>query len=77
MHSSYSCLENPMDRGAWWAPASGVAERRTGPMDGAHVQWNGNARTFSATWFEMLTFSFQRRRLFRFWLFSFFSLGTL
>ena len=22
----YSCLKNPMDRGAWWAPAHGVAE---------------------------------------------------
>ena len=22
----YSCLENPMDRGAWWATARGVAE---------------------------------------------------
>ena len=22
----YSCLENPMDRGAWWATAPGVAE---------------------------------------------------
>ena len=22
----YSCLENPMDRGAWWATVSGVAE---------------------------------------------------
>ena len=22
----YSCLENPMDRGAWWAAAHGVAE---------------------------------------------------
>ena len=22
----YSCLENPMDRGAWWATAHGVAE---------------------------------------------------
>ena len=21
-----SCLENPMDRGAWWAPVHGVAE---------------------------------------------------
>ena len=21
----YSCLENPMDRGAWWATAHGVA----------------------------------------------------
>ena len=22
----YSCLENPMDRGTWWATAHGVAE---------------------------------------------------
>ena len=22
----YSCLENPMDRGAWWAPVHGVAK---------------------------------------------------
>ena len=22
----YSCLENPIDRGAWWATAYGVAE---------------------------------------------------
>ena len=22
----YSCLENPMDRGAWWAAAHGVAK---------------------------------------------------
>ena len=22
----YSCLENPMDRGAWWAAVYGVAE---------------------------------------------------
>ena len=25
----YSCLENPMDRGAWWATVQGVAERWT------------------------------------------------
>ena len=24
----YSCLENPMDGGAWWAPVHGVAESR-------------------------------------------------
>ena len=24
----YSCLENPMDRGAWWAVVHGVAEGR-------------------------------------------------
>ena len=25
----YSCLENPMDGGAWWAAVHGVAGRRT------------------------------------------------
>ena len=25
-----SCLENPMDRGAWWAAVYGVAKSRTG-----------------------------------------------
>ena len=28
-HSSYSCLENPMDRGAWWAAVPGVTKSRT------------------------------------------------
>ena len=25
----YSCLENPMDRGAWWATVHGVSKRQT------------------------------------------------
>ena len=25
----YSCLDNPMDRGAWWAAVHGVAVSRT------------------------------------------------
>ena len=25
----YSCLENPMDRGAWWAAVLGVAKHQT------------------------------------------------
>ena len=25
----YSCLENPMDRGTWWATVHGVAKNRT------------------------------------------------
>ena len=25
----YSCLENPMDRGAWWAVIHGVAKSQT------------------------------------------------
>ena len=26
----YSCLENPMDRGAWWATVHGIKKSRTG-----------------------------------------------
>ena len=29
----YSCLENPMDRGAWWAGAHGVAKSQTWLLD--------------------------------------------
>ena len=29
----YPCLQNPMDRGAWWAAVHGVTERQTGPSD--------------------------------------------
>ena len=25
----YSCLDNPMDRGAWWAAVNGVAKSQT------------------------------------------------
>ena len=29
MSLQYSCLENPMDGGAWWAAVHGVARSRT------------------------------------------------
>ena len=29
----YSCLENPMDGGAWWDTVHGVAESQTGLKD--------------------------------------------
>ena len=34
----YSCLENPMDRGAWWATVHGVEKSRTRLSDGAAQQ---------------------------------------
>ena len=33
----YSCLENPMDRGPWWARVHRVAKSRTQLSDQAHV----------------------------------------
>ena len=32
----YSCLENPMDRGAWWATIHGITKSQTGLGDLAH-----------------------------------------
>ena len=33
----YSCLENRMDRGAWWATVHGVAKSRTQLSDFTHT----------------------------------------
>ena len=35
----YSCLENPMDGGAWWAAFHGVAKSRT-RLSGLHFQFS-------------------------------------
>ena len=35
----YSCLKNPMDRGAWGATVHGVAKRRTRLSDLTHSGW--------------------------------------
>ena len=37
----YSCLENPMDRGAWWATGHGVTESdRTEVTEHSGTHWN-------------------------------------
>ena len=33
----YSCLENPMDRGAWWTTVHGVAKSQTGLSTHIHI----------------------------------------
>ena len=43
----YSCLENLMDRGAWWAAVPGVAKSQTQLSTHAHILkciYNGNVR---------------------------------
>ena len=33
----YSCLENPVDRGAWWATVHGVPKSQTQPSTAQHI----------------------------------------
>ena len=35
----YSCLENPMDGGAWWAAVHGLAKSRTRLRDFTFTHW--------------------------------------
>ena len=42
----YSCLKNPMDRGAWWATVHGVAKSWT-RLSTAHTSWYSKNRNFS------------------------------
>ena len=35
----YSCLENPVDGGAWWAAVHGVAKSRTSLSDFTFTHW--------------------------------------
>ena len=44
----YSCLENPMDGGAWWATAHGVAKSRTRLSDFTHSRYGETLTRFSA-----------------------------
>ena len=46
----YSCLENPMDGGAWWATVHGVTKSRTRLSDFTsitHGEGSGNSLQYS------------------------------
>ena len=45
----YSCLENSMDRGAWWATVHGVAKSRTGLSSWALTSYCFGALSSSAS----------------------------
>ena len=42
----YSCMKNPMDRGAWWATVRRVAASRTWLSDWAHTHTNESNKPF-------------------------------
>ena len=41
----YSCLENPMDGGAWWAAVHGVVKSRTRLSDFTFMHWRRKWQT--------------------------------
>ena len=45
----YSCLENPMDRGAWWATVCGVTKSWTQLSTHAQLTWVVECQTEAAT----------------------------
>ena len=51
----YSCLQNPMDRGAWWATVHGVANSQTRLSDQAHTMMNCNLHSHGRGWTVGLT----------------------
>ena len=52
----YSCLENPMDGGAWWAIVHGVAKSQTGLTDFTFTLSSGHRS-------GKVQFSFQSQRM--------------
>ena len=42
----YSCLENPMDKGAWWAPSTGLQKNQIQLSDYTTTNW-GMINTYS------------------------------
>ena len=42
----YSCLENAMDRGGWWATVHGVAKSQTQFSNRVHTHKEGTAKAF-------------------------------
>ena len=48
----YSCLENSMDRGAWWAIVHGVAESDMTERMSIHIHPGLNPRLKKGYWWE-------------------------
>ena len=49
--TQYSCLENPMDRGAWMPAIHGVAKSQTWLSDWAHTHTHTHTHTFTHTFY--------------------------
>ena len=52
----YSCLENSMDRGAWWVTVHGVAKTWTQPSGHMHMHMHARTHTHTHTHTHTLVF---------------------
>ena len=48
----YSCLENPMDRGAWWATVHGATKSQTRLSDFPFMHWRRKWQPFQCSCLE-------------------------
>ena len=48
-----SCLENPMDRGAWWATVHGVTKSQSWLSNWAHTHTH-NVQTMTGSWIKKI-----------------------
>ena len=46
----YSCLENSMDRGAWWGTVHGITKNQTGLRDNKKTNKQTNKQTNTQRW---------------------------
>ena len=46
----YSCLENPMDRGAWWATVHGAPELDMAEHAHTHTSWSAQNAILKKSW---------------------------
>ena len=70
----YSCLENPMDRGAWWVIVHGVSKSGTqlSVCARAHTHTHTHTHTHSAMPYIPMTYSFNNWSLYLLFLFAYF-----
>ena len=58
----YSCLENSMDRVAWWATVCGIAIRWTWLSDWVHTYTHTHTHTHTQLLYHVVLFSAAQRR---------------